>query len=97
MEVLEKIEPGQKLSFKCGKVEIVDNPSRIGRWLSGENKHTTLRGVTDIVEAAMSSGSYISSKVLSGLENLKVTYSSSKTMGTRLTELQERIRMYMAT
>ena len=97
MEVLEKIEPGQKLSFKCGKVEIVDNPSRLGRWLSGDNKHTTLQGVTDIIQGAMSSGLYISTKTLTGLDNLKVTYSKSKTMVTRLTDLQDRIKEYMTT
>ena len=95
MEVLEKVGPGQKLSFKGGKVEIVDNPSRIGRWLSGENKHTTLQGVTDIVNGAMASGSTISSKLICALDNLKNTYHKSKTMVTKLSELQKQVKEYM--
>jgi hypothetical protein len=95
MEVLENLGPGQKLSFKGGKVEIVDNPSRIGRWLSGENKHTTLQGVTDIVHGAMASGTHISSKVICALDNLKNTYHKSKTMVTKISELQKEVKEYM--
>jgi hypothetical protein len=91
MEVLENIRPGQKLSFKGGKVEIVDNPSRISRWLSGENKHTTLQGVTDIINGAVASGSPISSNVVNALDTLKITYRNSKTMVTKLSELQSQI------
>ena len=95
MEVLENLGPGQKLSFKGGKIEIVDNPSRRGRWLSGENKRTTLQGVTDIVHGSMTSGSHISSKVIGALDNLKLTYHKSKTMVTKLSDLQKEVKEYM--
>jgi hypothetical protein len=94
MEILVNIKPGQKLSFKGGKVEIVDNPSRLSRWLSGENKHTTLKGVRDVIESEMSKGTPMGQQVIKALENLKVTYRSSKTMTTELTELQNRIHEY---
>ena len=92
LEVLGKIQPGQKLSFKCGTVEIVDNPSRIGRWLSGENKRTTLEGVTRIIEVAISEGLPISSDVIKGLDNLRLTYCTSKSVDIKLAELQKRIK-----
>ena len=92
LEVLGKIQPGQKLSFKCGTVEIVDNPSRIGRWLSGENKRTTLEGVTRIIEVAISEGLPISSDVIKGLDNLRLTYCTSKSVDIKLAELQIRIK-----
>lgn len=95
MDVLEKLQPGQKLSFKRGKVEIVDNPSRISRWLSGETKHTTLQGVTDIIHGAMTSGAHISSSVVYGLDNLKITYHKSRTMVIKLSELQKQVKEYM--
>ncbi len=95
MEVLENVGPGQKLSFKGGKVEIVDNPSRIGRWLSGENKHTTLQGVTDTVRGAMASDLHINTRVICALDNLKITYHKSKTMVTKLSELQKEVKEYM--
>jgi hypothetical protein len=92
LEVLGKIQPGQKLSFKCGTVEIVDNPSRIGRWLSGDNKRTTLEGVTRIIEAAITEGRPINSDVVKGLDNLRLTYCTSKSVDIKLAELQIRIK-----
>ena len=92
LEVLEKIQPGQKLSFKCGTVEIVDNPSRIGRWLSGESKRTTLEGVTRIIETAISEGRPIHSDVIKGLDNLRLTYCKSKSVNIQLADLQKRIK-----
>ena len=92
LEVLGNIQPGQKLSFKCGTVEIVDNPSRIGRWLSGDNKRTTLEGISRIIETAISEGLPISSDVLRGLDNLRLTYCTSKSVDIKLAELQKRIK-----
>jgi hypothetical protein len=94
LAAIEAIEPGQKLSFKGGKVEIVDNPSRIGRWLSGENKHTTIEGITKIVDTAISSGVPISYKFSQALENLKMTYHKSKSMMIEFNEMQRKIKEY---
>jgi hypothetical protein len=90
LRVLEIIQPGQKLTFKNG-IEIVDNPSRIGRWLSGDNKETTIEGLTKIIDTAIALGVPISHNVVHALENLKMTYHKSKTMMVKLSELQKKI------
>jgi hypothetical protein len=93
LSVLEKIEPGQKLKFKGG-VAIDENPSRINRWLSGENKDATLKGLVDIIERAMKANVTINNTIVFSLENMKMTYHKSKSMVQSLTDLQGRINEY---
>ena len=93
LTVLEKIEPGQKLKFKGG-VAIDENPSRINRWMSGEGKDATLKGLVDVIERAMKANVIIRNTVVMSLENLKITYRKSKSMVQGLTDLQGRINEY---
>ena len=93
MDVLEKVEVGQKLRF-TGGISIDETPSRMSRWLAGENKDTTIKGVTDIIERAIAMNIPIKERVVTALENLKTTYKSSKGIVQSLTDLQLMIQEY---
>ena len=95
LAILEKIEPGQKLAFYHGDVTIVNNASRIGRWISGNNRHVTLSEISKIIDIAISLNTPIDEKIITSLDNLKLTYHNSKNMVQSLTLLQEKITKYM--
>ena len=95
LSILEKVEPGQKLSFLGGKMKVVENPSAIGRWYSGDSKHRTLIEVSKIIDSAMNIGVPIDTKVITALENLKVTYHKSKEIVLALAGLQKHIKSYL--
>lgn len=95
LATLERVEPGQKLSFYMGKITIVDNPSIIGRWISGNNKHVTLLEVSKIIDSAISLNAPIDPKILNCFENLKITYHRSKSMVISLSELQKHVAAYI--
>ena len=92
--IIETIQPGQKLSFKDGRVQIVDNPTKLGRLLSGENKNKTIEGITKIVDTAISLGIPITYKFTQALENLKITYHKSKSTMLSINDLQKKIKDY---
>lgn len=93
MDVLEKVQVGHKLRFRDG-ISIDEHPSRVSRWLAGENKDVTIKGITDIIERAIAMNLVISERVVTSLDNLKVTYTSSKSMVQSLTDLQLMIQEY---
>ena len=95
LSILENIEPGQKLTFNNGNVTLVNHSTRIGRWISGNNRHVTLSEISKIIDIAISLNTPIDEKIISSLENLKLTYHSSSNMVQSLTLLQEKITKYM--
>ena len=95
LSILENIEVSQKLSFKDGEMTLVENPSRITRWLSGDGKEKTLVELEKIIDLAIGFNIPIYQKVIQSLENLKITYHKSKKMMLRLTDLQRLITKYM--
>jgi hypothetical protein len=95
LNILEKVEPGQKLSFSGGKITIVEKPTAIGRWYAGDSKHKTLIEVSKIVDNAMNIGVPIDTKIITALENLKVTYHKSKEIVLALAGLQKHIKNYL--
>lgn len=92
LELLNNIEPGDKLSISYGKLRIVKNPNKIIRWLSGDGKYMSLQYVVDVINTAISLKIPIDPKVLISLENMKITYHKSKNMIFRLTNLQNVIK-----
>jgi len=95
LSILENIEPGQKLSFYYGDITVVNKVSRISRWISGNNKDVTLSEISKIIDIAMICNTPIDQKVVTSLENMKVTYQTSKSMVKSLSDLQEKIIKYM--
>lgn len=97
LSILEKIEPGQKLTVYKGTITIVNHSTRIGRWISGNNRHVTLTEISNIIDTAISSNTPIDERIITSLENLKLTYHTSKNMVQSLLMLQEKIAKYMVT
>jgi hypothetical protein len=93
MDVLEKVKVGDKLRFRDG-ISIDEKPSRMSRWLAGENKDVTINGITDIIERAIAMNMTINERVVTSLENLKVTYKSCKSIVQSLNDLQLMIQEY---
>ena len=91
--ILSSIKEGQKLKFKDGMC-IDEKPSRYSRWMSGEGEKSTVDGLTDLVDKAISFNLDLDQQVINALDCLKVTYKRSTTMVLYLSELQCRIRRY---
>ena len=93
LETLCKVEAGQKLSFDCGVFNIVDKPNGIYRWIKGDSKHITVAYITQVVNSAILHNlPFDGDKVLSALENLKITYHSNLKVVTDLTRIQLDVR-----
>ena len=91
LSTLEKIKRGQKIAVYKDKIAIIENPYRIVRWLSGNNRHTTHVHLTEIIDNAISLDVPISLKVINSLEQLKSTYKRYNTFVKGMTDLQTKI------
>jgi hypothetical protein len=91
LEVLGKVESGQKLRLNYGKLEIDKTPNALLRWFSGNNKHVSLEYLVELINTAIYLYVPIEHNVVTALENLKTTYRMNETMVFRLASLQELI------
>ena len=91
LATLEKIKKGQKIAVHHDRISIVENPYRIVRWLSGNNRHTTHVHLTEIINNAISLEVPISLDLVPALEHLKSTYKRHEKFVKGLTGLQTRI------
>lgn len=91
LATLENIKRGQKIAVYKDKIAIIENPYRIVRWLSGNNRHTTHVHITEIIDNAISMDVPISLKIINSLEQLKSTYKRYSTFVKGMTDLQTKI------
>jgi len=91
LATLEKIKRGQKIAVYKDKIAIIENPYRIVRWLSGNNRHTTHVHLTEIIDNAISLDVPISLKIINSLEQLKSTYKRYSTFVKGMSDLQKKI------
>jgi len=91
LATLEKIKRGQKIAVYKDKIAIIENPYRIVRWLSGNNRHTTHVHITEIIDNAIAMDVPISLKIVNSLEQLKSTYKRYSIFVKGMTDLQTKI------
>jgi len=75
LKIIGSLQEGNKLSARNGLLSIDRTPKPFMRWLSGDNRVTTLMHVTNVVNEAIVSG-YTTEllEAVPGIESLKVTY-----------------------
>lgn len=91
LATLEKIKRGQKIAIHRDRISIVENPYRIVRWLSGNNRHLTHVHISEIINNAISLDVPINLKVVNSLEQLKLTYRRYDKFVKGISELQYKI------
>lgn len=96
LETLGKIQVGQKLSVSSGKFQIVNKPVGVFRWLSGDNKNTTVTYIKQVVDnAILKNIKFDGQAILNAIENLKITYRKNLFVIGELTKIQLDIKNEM--
>ena len=95
LATLSKIEAGQKLCIRVGKLCIDKNPNRIYRWFMGDSKTVIYLHVDLLIEMAISFKLPLDVNLITAIEIYKNTYKNRTDVQENFTKLQQKIRNYL--